>query len=97
MGRLDGKVAVITGGASGIGDASARLFVAEGAKVVVSDVQDERGLRLAEEIGADYLHADVSMEGDVKAVVGYAVDRFGRLDCMFNNAGVAGAVGPIES
>ncbi len=97
MGRLDGKVAVITGGASGIGEASARLFAEEGAEVVVADVQDERGGRLASELGAEYVHSDVTREEDVEAAVSHAVDVFGRLDCMFNNAGVAGAVGPIES
>ena len=97
MGRLEGKVAVITGGASGIGEASVRLFVEEGAEVVVADVQDERGGKLASELGAEYVHADVTLEEDVEAAVSHAVDVYGRLDCMFNNAGVAGAVGPIES
>ncbi len=97
MGRLEGKVAVITGGASGIGEASVRLFVDEGAEVVVADVQDERGESLASELGAEYVHADVSREEDVKAAVSHAVNVYGRLDCMFNNAGIAGAVGPIES
>jgi len=97
MGRLEGKVAVITGGASGIGEASVRLFAAEGAEVVVADVQDERGGRLASELGAEYVHADVTREDDVEAAVSHAVDVYGRLDCMFNNAGIAGAVGPIES
>ena len=97
MGRLEGKVAVITGGASGIGEASVRLFAAEGAEVVVADVQDERGRRLASELGAEYVHADVTREEDVEAAVSHAVDVYGRLDCMFNNAGIAGAVGTIES
>jgi NAD(P)-dependent dehydrogenase (short-subunit alcohol dehydrogenase family) len=97
MGRLEDKVAVITGGASGIGEASVRLFVEEGAEVVVADVQDERGGRLASELGAEYVHADVTREEDVEAAVSHAVDVYGRLDCMFNNAGIAGAVGPIES
>ena len=97
MGRLEGKVAVITGGASGIGEASGRLFVEEGAEVVVADVQDERGKSLASELGAEYVHADVTREEDVEATVSHAVDVYGRLDCMFNNAGIAGAVGPIES
>jgi len=97
MGRLEGKVALITGGASGIGEASVRLFVEEGAGVVVADVQDERGGLLASKLGAEYVHADVTREEDVEAAVSHAVDVYGRLDCMFNNAGVAGAVGPIES
>jgi len=99
MGRLEGKVAIITGGASGIGEASARLFVEEGASVLIADVQDDKGWTLAEELGirAEYLHADVSLESDVEALVSRAVEAYGRLDCMFNNAGIAGPTGPIES
>ncbi len=99
MGRLDGKVAIITGGASGIGEASARLFVEEGASVLIADVQDDKGWKLAEELGtrAEYLHADVSRESDVEVLVSRAVEAYGRLDCMFNNAGIAGPTGPIES
>ena len=95
--RLDDKVAVITGGASGIGEATARLFVAEGAAVVIADLQDDRGRRLATELGtrAVYRHADVSVEADVQAAVEETVARFGRLDCLFNNAGAAGVGGRI--
>jgi NAD(P)-dependent dehydrogenase (short-subunit alcohol dehydrogenase family) len=98
MGRLEGKVAVITGGASGIGKASVQRFVAEGARVVIADIMDERGQALANELGehAIYLHVDVSQEDDVKAAVDHAIERFGRLDCMFNNAGIGGASGPID-
>jgi NAD(P)-dependent dehydrogenase (short-subunit alcohol dehydrogenase family) len=98
MGRLDGKVAVITGGASGIGEAGARLFLEEGARVLIADVQDEKGLRLAEELGASavYHHADVSREADVSSAIETAVARFDRLDCIFNNAGIPGFSGPIE-
>jgi len=98
MGRLDGKTAVITGGASGIGEGTVRLFVAEGARVVIADIQDERGRRLAGEVGAAavYQRCDVTREGDVQAAVAQAVERFGRLDCIFNNAGYAGAGGSIE-
>ncbi len=98
MGKLDGKVAVITGGASGIGDATVRLFVAEGCRVVIADVQDDRGARLAEELGksASYLHADVSQEAQVSGAIAHALSRFGRLDCLFNNAGAGGVAGPIE-
>ena len=97
MGRLDGKVAVITGGASGIGEATVRLFVDEGCGVVVADVLDERGQRLVDGIGksAVYVHADVSQETQVQAVVEHAVSHFGRLDCVFNNAGLGGVSGPI--
>jgi NAD(P)-dependent dehydrogenase (short-subunit alcohol dehydrogenase family) len=98
MGKLDGKVAVITGGASGIGDATVRLFVEEGCRVVVADVQDDRGARLAAELGksASYLHADVSQEAQVSGAIAHAVSRFGHLDCLFNNAGAGGVAGPIE-
>ena len=97
MGKLDGKVAVITGGASGIGEATVRLFVDEGCRVVVADVLDERGRRLVDAIGksAVYVHADVSQETQVQAAVEHAVSHFGRLDCVFNNAGLAGVSGPI--
>jgi NAD(P)-dependent dehydrogenase (short-subunit alcohol dehydrogenase family) len=98
MARLDGKVAVITGGASGIGKASVQLFAEEGARVVIADIMDERGTALADELGdhAVFLHVDVSQEDHVKAAVDLAVERFGRLDCMFNNAGIGGASGPID-
>jgi NAD(P)-dependent dehydrogenase (short-subunit alcohol dehydrogenase family) len=98
MGKMNGKVAVITGGASGIGAASVRLFAREGARVLIADILDQKGERLANEVGenAAYFHTDVSRESDVKAVVDHAVERFGRLDCMFNNAGFARASGGIE-
>jgi len=98
MGKLDGKVAVITGGVSGIGKATARLFIEEGARVVIADIEDDRGKSLAEELGANaiYLHADVSREPDVKATIDHALEKFGRLDCMLNNAGLVGVSGPIE-
>jgi NAD(P)-dependent dehydrogenase (short-subunit alcohol dehydrogenase family) len=97
MGRLDGKVAVITGGASGIGEGTVRLFVEEGARVVIADVQDERGRRLAAELGARavYARTDVRDEAEIAAALGTAVERFGRLDCLFNNAGAAGVTGGI--
>jgi NAD(P)-dependent dehydrogenase (short-subunit alcohol dehydrogenase family) len=96
--RLSGKVALITGAASGIGEATSRLFVAEGASVVLADVQDERGRRVAAELGARaaYVHADVSREADVAGAVAETTKRFGRLDCLFNNAGLAGVTGAIE-
>jgi NAD(P)-dependent dehydrogenase (short-subunit alcohol dehydrogenase family) len=98
MGRLDGKVAIITGGASGIGAATVRLFAKEGARVVIGDMQDEKGTKLAAELGSPtvYRRADVARESDVKALVDHAIAKFGRLDCMFNNAGLAGVGGPIE-
>jgi NAD(P)-dependent dehydrogenase (short-subunit alcohol dehydrogenase family) len=99
MGKLEGKVAIITGGASGIGAATARLFADEGASVLIADLQDDKGGELAEALGSRsaYLHADVSRENDVEALVGRAMEAHGRLDCMFNNAGIAGPTGPIES
>jgi NAD(P)-dependent dehydrogenase (short-subunit alcohol dehydrogenase family) len=97
MGKLDGKVAVITGGASGIGAAAVRLFVEEGCRVVIADVQDDKGTRLADELGKSsaYLHADVSRESDVSGAIAHALSRFGRLDCLYNNAGFGGVSGPI--
>ena len=99
MARLPGKVALITGGASGIGEATVRLFVAEGAAVLIADIQDERGRQLAAELGqrAAYIHADVSREADVQGAIHTAVTRFGRLDCLFNNAGYVGVGGSIEA
>ena len=98
MPELEGKVAVITGGASGIGEATARLFVTEGAKVVIADMQRRRGQALADELGdmAAFVPCEVRQESEVKGAVDLAVDRWGRLDCMFNNAGFGGALGPLE-
>lgn len=98
MGRMDGKVAVVTGGASGIGEAIVRLFCAQGARCVIADIQDERGQALVSELqgAAIYQRTDVSREEDVKAVVQLAVSAFGRLDCMLNNAGIMGTMGPIQ-
>jgi NAD(P)-dependent dehydrogenase (short-subunit alcohol dehydrogenase family) len=94
MGRLDGKVAVVTGGASGIGRASAKALAAEGARVIVGDVAEERGESAAQEIRdaggeATFVRADVTKMSDVEALVREAVDRWRRLDVMFNNVGVA--------
>jgi NAD(P)-dependent dehydrogenase (short-subunit alcohol dehydrogenase family) len=97
MSRLANKVTLVTGGGSGIGEATVRLFAAEGAAVVIADIQDDRGRRVAGELGprAAYVHADVSREDDVRGAVAETVRRFGRLDCMFNNAGHAGVGGRI--
>lgn len=96
-GRLAGKVAVVTGGASGIGEAAVRRFVAEGARVVIADVQVDPGSRLAAELGdgAAFVETDVSRETAVAAAVEFATSRFGKLDIMINNAGFVGAVGSI--
>ena len=95
---LDGKVAIITGASSGIGEATARRFVEEGALVVVGDIQDEAGSALAAELGdaCTYVHCDVTAEADVAALVDEAVSRHGRLDVMMNNAGILGARAPID-
>jgi NAD(P)-dependent dehydrogenase (short-subunit alcohol dehydrogenase family) len=97
--RFDGKVAAITGGASGMGESTTRRFIDEGGRVVIIDVQEERGHRLVDTLGgaAVYQQADVSDEASMAAAVQRAVDEFGRLDLMFNNAGIGGAIGPIES
>ncbi len=91
MRRLEGKVAVITGAASGIGRGTVELFVKEGAKVVAADIQDDKGARLEEEHGnaLRYIHCDVTQEADIEAAIDLAVSAFGRLDCMFSNAGAA--------
>lgn len=99
MAELDGKVAVITGGASGIGERSVRLFVAEGARVVIADMQRERGEALAAELkgAAVFAAVEVRQEAQVKAAIELAVSRWDRLDCIFNNAGFGGAIGPVEA
>jgi NAD(P)-dependent dehydrogenase (short-subunit alcohol dehydrogenase family) len=90
---------MITGGASGIGQAAVRLFVEEGSRVLIADIQDDKGEQLAEELGTPVacVHTDVSQESDVKAAIDHAVTRFGCLDCLYNNAGLAGVSGPIET
>lgn len=95
MNRFADKVVIITGAASGIGEAAARLFAAEGGKVVVSDVNAERGEQVAAEIGGHFVRADVTREEAIEALVVAAVKRYGRIDCMINNAGMVGAVGSI--
>ena len=95
--RLAGKVAVITGGVSGMGLGTVRLFLEHGAQVVIGDVQDEPAKRLLSELGSNlrYQHCNVAKETDVAALVQRAVDEFGRLDCIFNNAGFGGVGGDI--
>jgi NAD(P)-dependent dehydrogenase (short-subunit alcohol dehydrogenase family) len=97
MGELDGRVAIITGGASGIGAASVRLFVESGARVVIGDLQSALGNGLARELSpnAIFQRTDVSKEDDVRTLVSRAESSFGRLDCIFNNAGFGGALGGI--
>lgn len=101
-GRLDGKVAVITGGASGMGLATVERFLAEGAAVVIGDLNADNGRAAQEQLGAEgyegrvrFTRTDVSVEADMAAMVSLAVEAFGRLDILFNNAGIGGAFGPI--
>jgi NAD(P)-dependent dehydrogenase (short-subunit alcohol dehydrogenase family) len=91
IGRLEGKVAVITGAASGIGRASARRFAAEGALVCVVDLADEPGKRVADEVGGLYVHADVTDPADVGRMYEQAASRYGGIDVLFNNAGISPA------
>lgn len=97
--RLENKVAVITGGAMGIGAATVSRFIAEGCKVVIGDIQRGPGEAFAAQFGdqAAFAVCDVTQEADVAALVDLAVSRFGKLDIMFNNAGIVGAVGPIDT
>jgi 3alpha(or 20beta)-hydroxysteroid dehydrogenase len=98
LGRLDGKVALITGAARGQGAAEARLFVAEGARVAVADILDDAGKQLADELGdaALFVHHDVTREDDWERAVASVTSRFGRLDVLVNNAGVF-AIAPLTT
>ncbi|MBI1987152.1 MAG: SDR family oxidoreductase [Nitrospinae bacterium] len=100
--RLDGKVAVITGGASGMGRATVLRFLSEGARVIVADYNEQSGhetIALAKEAGYGdtvcFIRTDVAKEADVIAMIGQATSAFGHLDIVFNNAGVIGAIGPV--
>lgn len=98
---LEGKSAIITGGASGIGEASCRLFVEEGASVLIADRNSEAGEALANELqeqghNCHFYLADITSETTVKAMVEKAVELFGRLDCAVNNAGIGGEPQPID-
>ncbi|MCY4278636.1 MAG: glucose 1-dehydrogenase [Gammaproteobacteria bacterium] len=97
MARLEGKTALVTGAASGIGEGAVRRFVEEGASVVLADIQEDKGQAIAAELGsvARYVHCDVTSESDIAAAVDLAVAEFGTLDVMVNNAGVLGAIGPM--
>ncbi|WP_293677514.1 SDR family NAD(P)-dependent oxidoreductase [uncultured Phenylobacterium sp.] len=98
---LTGKVAVITGAASGMGRAAAILFASKGANVVLADLNTKGGEDVAAEASAGgarcvFQRTDVSEEADVEALIGRAISEFGKLDILFNNAGIGGAVGPLE-
>ncbi|KAI3994248.1 hypothetical protein MKX01_012505 [Papaver californicum] len=90
--RLEGKVAIITGGAMGIGEATVRLFVRQGAKVVIADVEDATGNLLANSLApsATFVHCDVTREEDIESLIDSTVSHYGRLDILFNNAGILG-------
>ncbi len=98
MGRLAGKVAIITGAAKGLGEADARMFVREGARVILTDVDSANGTRVAAELGemAEYRHLDVRHDAEWKALVDDVVARHGKLDILVNNAGVV-ELGDIET
>jgi len=97
-GRLEGKVALITGGCSGIGLGTVELFLAEGAQVVAADLQDEKGAMLEKRFPGRlvYAHCDVTVEADIVAALAKAKSEFGGLDILFNNAGAGGANGGVE-
>jgi NAD(P)-dependent dehydrogenase (short-subunit alcohol dehydrogenase family) len=88
-GRLEGKVAVVTGGCSGIGLATVRRFAEEGARVVIGDVDDDRGKQVADEVDGSYVHADVTSKEQVDALFAAAKDTYGSVDVAFNNAGIS--------
>ncbi|KAJ9545131.1 hypothetical protein OSB04_024838 [Centaurea solstitialis] len=94
--RLQGKVAIVTGGASGFGESTVRLFAKHGAKVVIADVQDQRGTSLCQELLSKsgnvvmYIHCDVTLDSDIQNLVNTTVSKYGKLDIMFNNAGISG-------
>ena len=95
--RLGNQVAVVTGGARGIGAGIVRRFVEEGARVVFSDLLDEKGKALEEELGKNvaFYKADATSPSDTEALMKFAVEHFGTLDCVVNNAGAGGESGPI--
>ncbi|WP_206664805.1 SDR family NAD(P)-dependent oxidoreductase [Dankookia rubra] len=97
MGMLDGKVAIITGGTSGIGAACVELFIAEGAQVVIAARRQVEGEELARRHGqsASFIRTDVAQEADVQAMLAHCLSRFGRLDCLVNNAGTPGGAAGI--
>lgn len=100
MGRLDGKITIVTGATSGIGRRTVEVFAREGAKVVATGRREELGRSLEASVGKDkclFVKADATREADVKAMVDACLSKWGRLDCLFNNAGGPAPVGGIET
>lgn len=100
--RLDGKVVIVTGGASGMGRATALKFLEEGAQVVIADMNEQSGDETMSAVAelelshaAAFIRTNVAEESEIEGMISLAVERFGRLDCIFNNAGIGGAFGPI--
>lgn len=95
---LKDKVAIITGGASGIGEATARVFANEGAQVVIVDINESQGIKLAKELGekCDWIKADVTVEEEVKRCIEQIIEDYGRIDILFNNAGQMGPIIPSD-
>lgn len=98
MKAVEGKVAVITGGTSGIGARTAELFITEGARVVIAGRREEKGQQLVRALGdaASFIRTDVTRESDVEAMIAHAVQKFGRLDCLINNAGIGSGYQDID-
>jgi 3alpha(or 20beta)-hydroxysteroid dehydrogenase len=96
--RLENQVAVVTGGARGIGAGIVKRFVEEGARVVFSDLMNEKGKGLEAELGKNvaFYQADATSPSDTEALMNFAVGHFGRLDCVVNNAGAGGEAGPVS-
>lgn len=97
MGRVEGKVAIVTGGGSGLGEADAEMLAAEGAHVLVTDVNEEAGRAVAERIGGVYAKHDVSHEEDWKDIIHLTISRFGKLDILVNNAGISLVAGLADT
>jgi 3(or 17)beta-hydroxysteroid dehydrogenase len=90
MGRVNNKIALITGGSRGIGAATAKLLAENGAKVIITDILDDEGRVLANSLNAEYCHLDVTQESEFQTVFNFIKDKYGRLDILFNNAGIIG-------
>ncbi|MEH6546424.1 MAG: SDR family NAD(P)-dependent oxidoreductase, partial [Sneathiella sp.] len=99
MGRLENKVAIITGGTSGIGLSTAEIFAQEGATVVFTGRRAEEGAAIASKLGnsVHFVQADATVEADMAALMADTVQKFGQIDCLFNNAGGPAPVGSIET